>query len=975
MSEQDLGQWAVIDIETTGADRAFDQVIDIGFLQFDGVRLIRRFQSLVRCEDELSQFIQKLTGITTKMVARAPRLEEVLEDTHELAGHRLLAHNADFEEGFLSSWFERGEDFPQFEDSLPVLGLLFPQLSRLNLESFIKGLKLREHEVHRGLEDAEDLLKVMLIVGAYLQERNELNRIEGLILKHELNDWWPMKLVLLSPDQREQLAESVELDLANHLEAAREFFEPPAESSGEASNPQFDFNFTGENIRQIWSDGATLSQLMPGYRHRSSQVELSLRVGQAFTNDVHALVQAPTGTGKTLGYLLPSALFSLAENKQVLIATGTKTLQHQAMKKDVPSLRRLLGLSDQELKVRQLVGSGNHLCELLHRQEEGEDTGFLNQTQALEERWVAAYLDQVFYWNATHDSPSTLTRADLSYVLKMKYPKLQAKDRDLAVDYRSCTGQRCPFRQDCGYLRGLREAKDAHIVIGNHALMFSWPRSFPRPEHIIVDEAHKLEGEVTEAHTLRVTSEMLGSMSKQLLQGQGLGPLFYLLSQNEVNTGDSTPIIQDLRQESLSVHQRLDDHIRGLNDKVELYFKQRPRYTAQFWNEVPIPTKEAKDGLALGLYHHFESIRFILAEFNQRLLEYRGRFEPRSMDDDQQIIAVTRFETFAGHLEDIEIVFDTVLGPPNNPGPREGMACVLKFRESEGMALEAAPIDVGQVLHDGLLLTAKACVMTSATLGNAKGDQGIRGIEWATGYSYLEPKRRFKAGLYLPAQFDYTKRTKVFLCDDTPSLHSPEFVPVVIDRLKSFIHELEGRCLLLFSARQRFEIARELLLKEFEGSIPVFIQGMGNDVVDEFKAHGKGILLGMESFGEGIDVPGDALQFVFIDKIPDLRMDLVIQKRRDFYERQLGNEFTDYYLSHRTRSLQQKLGRLLRTETDYGAVVIVDSRVRSWKGRSMDTLMKLMEPYQLERRGFEHALEESLVFLRGHQGGDSIPYQ
>jgi ATP-dependent DNA helicase DinG len=119
----------------------------------------------------------------------------------------------------------------------------------------------------------------------------------------------------------------------------------------------------------------------------------------------------------------------------------------------------------------------------------------------------------------------------------------------------------------------------------------------------------------------------------------------------------------------------------------------------------------------------------------------------------------------------------------------------------------------------------------------------------------------------------------------------------------------------------------------------------------------------MEAFGEGIDIPGDSLMFVFIDKIPDLRMDLVIQNRRDFYEKSFGNEFSDYYLSHRARGLHQKLGRLLRTENDRGGVIIVDSRIKRWKGRTMEKFIGLMTPYKIEKRGIEHACAEVLDFV------------
>lgn len=975
MKSPRLGLWAVIDIETSGADRHYDQVIDVGFYQFEDTQLVKTFSSLVRYEGELSQFIQKLTGITSAQLKRAPLREDVELSVDELVGHRLLAHNADFEQGFLSDWFERGPDFPSFEDSLPVLGLAFPRLSRLGLETFIKGLGLRESEVHRGLEDSLDLLKVMLCAGRYFLDRPvEREFLSGLIFKHQLTDWWAVQFLFLSAQQFEELADAIDFDLEAHLEQINTFFSPTSVIEEQIEDEHFDLEFSGENLKKIWADEATLSERFAGFTARGAQVDLSLRVGQAFKNDVHSLIQAPTGTGKTLGYLLPAALFALQEQKQVLVATGTKTLQHQAMVKDVPALKKLLGLDSTRLKVKALVGSQNHLCELLYRQEEGENLSLLDQALTFEERFSRAYLDHVFYTNAQGQNYQALTRGDLAFVLKMKFEPLKQLEREAAVDYRSCTGQQCPFRHDCGYLRGLREAREAHLIIGNHALMFSWTRSFPRPEHIIVDEAHKLEGEVTEACTMRVSSVMLETAQRQLQNGQGLGSLFYLMAQKESSPGASTPVIQELRQQSLSTAARLEDHTKGLSDKIELYFKQKPRYTPLYWNEVPMLTGKTRDALGLTLFHHFESLRYIIQDFNHQLLPWRGRYEPRGLEDNE-LIALTRFETFAGHLEDLQIVFDTLLGTEAEPGPRADYACSMKFKEGEGYSLEASPIDVGRVLHDNLLLTAKSCVFTSATLGNALGDQGVRGIEWATGYSYLEPARRFKTGLFLPATFDYALKTRVFLCDDTPSLHAPEFVPFVMDRLNHLINTLEGKCLLLFSSRQRFEIARELLLRDFEGKLPIFIQGMGHDVVEDFKNQGSGILLGMESFGEGIDVPGEALQFVFIDKIPDIRQDLVIQKRRDFYEANLGNEFTDYYLSHRTRSLHQKLGRLLRRESDFGAVIIADSRVRAWKGRTMQTLMKLMEPYRLERAGLDQAVVESLSFLAQQQrAGETSPY-
>lgn len=198
-------------------------------------------------------------------------------------------------------------------------------------------------------------------------------------------------------------------------------------------------------------------------------------------------------------------------------------------------------------------------------------------------------------------------------------------------------------------------------------------------------------------------------------------------------------------------------------------------------------------------------------------------------------------------------------------------------------------------------------------------------------------------------------------------MNDPKFVPSVLDSVLPIIRELKGKSLLLFSSKLRFDQAVDHLLRELGQELDIFIQGMGKTVVEDFKNSKAGILIGMESFGEGIDIPGDGLQFLLIDKIPDIRQDLVIEKRRELFEREWGQEFRDYFLAHRTASLHQKLGRLLRTPKDYGAAIIVDSRAQSWKGRTLNDFSQLMRPYQLTIGSMSEAVEGTLNFLRSQQ--------
>nr|MBP9674530.1 hypothetical protein [Bacteriovoracaceae bacterium] len=224
-------------------------------------------------------------------------------------------------------------------------------------------------------------------------------------------------------------------------------------------------------------------------------------------------------------------------------------------------------------------------------------------------------------------------------------------------------------------------------------------------------------------------------------------------------------------------------------------------------------------------------------------------------------------------------------------------------------------------------------------------------------------ERRYRSGFILPHIYDYAKNSQVYLCSDVPDMYDPVFIPTVLKELFPLIWQIGGRSLFLFSAKSRFEIAREVLLKEFDPKIPLFIQNMGQQVVDEFKVAPSGILLGMESFGEGLDIAGDKLQFVFIDKVPDLRQDIVINERREVFEKKFGNEFEDYFMAHRARLLHQKLGRLLRTHSDHGGAIIVDARLKRWKKGTLDKFKKMLEPYPVKTTPLKEARDKITEFI------------
>ncbi len=948
-----LGSWAVIDIETTGIHPSTDEIIDLGFLQFDGTRLVRTYTSLVRPQNEVSSFISKLTGISNEQLKKAPLWSTVESDLLSLEGHALLAHNASFEESFLKRYFDKlpfCENRESYHDSIFYLALLFPQASALNLEYFINLLGIADKEEHRGLADSRDLLKTILLATYLTHKDQELRHKLGEVVTALPEDFFYRRFYFLSEQDLEEIARAIDYPL---LDAARRYLVMNKSEALIADKfDHFQRDFSAHNIQNILRAEDDIKVIFPHYKYRAAQEQLAVRVGQAFKNKVHALIQAPTGTGKTMGYLLPSMLFSLAEKETCLVATGTKTLQDQALTKDVPQIKRLLNLGE-EVKIVKLVGSSNHLCELLFRENE-QDVTFIS---SFGEVFTKAYFEMLFFHNSRVSYEKKLTREQIPYILKKLISEFSEKESQLAVDYRACAGQNCPLSKDCSYIQGLREAKEARLIIGNHALMLNWPRSIPRPQFIVVDEAHRLEHEATKAYSLEVPHKNIESFLKNF--PQGMGALIYLLSnmEDQFQIENTVQVIREQTQFNLKM---LRDHFDSLPGIIEAWFKKLPNYSPAYSNELPLPKKaELKDQLAVSILNSVESMSFIFESLYNLYMPYLSRWENRDFKNEpQKLKAWAVFESNLGLLERLVTCFKHFLDHPSD------WATIIRYSENESYCVESSPIDVGKKIHDELLTLSSSVVFTSATLGNASGDSGVQGVEWMTGYSYLPPERRFKTGLYLEAVYDYKKNSKVYLCSDTRTISDPLFVMDLLKNVNPLIHRLGGKTLFLFSSRLRFEQATDILLREFEGKIPVFVQGLGKNVVEEFKKEDSGILIGMESFGEGIDIPGEKLSFIVVDKIPDVRQDLVIQKRRDFFEFKFGNEFNDYFLAHRTRSLHQKFGRLLRSENDHGAILLVDNRVKKWKGGTLRTFQKLMEPYQIISLPLTHACKEIGDYFR-----------
>lgn len=596
--------------------------------------------------------------------------------------------------------------------------------------------------------------------------------------------------------------------------------------------------------------GGLLESRLPDYERREGQLRMAEAVEEAFVAGDHLLVEAGTGVGKTLAYLLPAARLG----ERVVISTGTRNLQDQIFRKDIPILRDRLGL---EVTAAYLKGRDNYLC--LHR------LGEFRRQPLFPEREEARAFQTVLEWAGT---TGTGDRAELESV-----PEELGFWRDVNARAETCLGRKCPEYDDCFLVRMRQEAARADLVVVNHHLLLAdlvvkagdFGAILPDYEYVVLDEAHLLEDVATSYFGRRVSLHRCRELS------------------------DDT--VRSLRQggvEDASL-MRLADSVRDAAGDLFDSFRERPqgreRLRASMWN--PART-ESRDRLLQTLDELSAGIG-ALAGSTEDLDALRRRSDEVRAD-----LRFTVLEQDADHVRWVE----------------QGRA---------GCAFRAAPIDVSEALRDHLFAGVGSAVLTSATL-TVDGD-----FDFIRSRLGLERART----LAVASSFDYPNQAILFLPRGLPSPTSTEFHARAVEVIERLLALTAGRAFLLFTSYAGLHRTRRLLASR-DHDYRLFCQGEAprHALLERFRTTRRAVLLATSSFWQGVDVPGDALGLVVIDRLPfEVPTDPVVEARVARLRSEGRNPFRDYQLPQAVIGLKQGVGRLIRTSRDRGVLAILDPRL------------------------------------------------
>lgn len=892
-----------IDIETTGLDPQKDAIIEIAAVRFNGHRVEDEWSSLINPGRPIPRLITQLTKITDEMVRHAPPINAVIQGLCDFVGNDpVLGHNVRFDLSFLQR--QNILKFNRVVDTYELASIVLPSNPRYNLGALGNTLGILIPNSHRALDDAR------------------LTQAVYYTLTQRLLD---LPIEVLAEIVR--MAEGIEWDgEVAFQQALREKGRMPVEAK-KVIQDDFGLLFGGvknypplvpvetpipldpEEMASQIEHGGAFSRYFENFESRPQQLEMLRSVAKALSNSQHFMVEAGTGTGKSFAYLIPAVEWALRNSMRVVISTNTITLQDQLIKKDIPELAAALG---SEVRATVVKGRGNYLCPRRY------SAMRKNNPETADELRV---LSKTLVWLQQGGSGD---RGEINLngpAEREVWQRLSAEDEGCRNDVCiSRTGGACPF------YRTHMAAQSSHILVVNHALLLAdvmtGNRVLPEYNYLIVDEAHHLESATTNALSFRLTQadftrllREVGSVSSGLL-----GRLLTLLS-HTVSPSDFASLnmavhkISDLMfklenefaelvhsLENFMVEQRDGQSIMGYGQQTRILPATR---TLPCWSDVEIAWDDCQASL--------ENALKLIADFQKAIND--GLDEtPEEVEDTLGSLASVYMR-----LTEAQKMLEELVNHPAMDKVYWAEQLPNNFR----LALQAAPLHIGPLMEQYLWHEKSSIILTSATL--------------TTNNEFDYIRNRLNADeadeLVLGSPFDFENSTLLYLVNDIPepaeaNAYQREVESAIIRLAKA----TGGRMLALFTSYAQLKRTSQSIGPAMaDAGIQVYEQGEGastNILLENFREADKAVLLGTRAFWEGVDIPGEALSVLVIVKLPfDVPSDPIIAARSETFD----DAFNEYNLPEAILRFRQGFGRLIRSQSDRGVVVILDKRVLTKK--------------------------------------------
>jgi ATP-dependent DNA helicase DinG len=637
-----------------------------------------------------------------------------------------------------------------------------------------------------------------------------------------------------------------------------------------------------------------LSRHIADFEPRDGQGAMAAAVARAFEDGGVLLAEAGTGTGKTLAYLVPAVL----SRERVLISTGTKNLQEQIFFKDIPALREALGIP---FTATYMKGRANYLC--LHRLDElneGETRGGMPFASSTD-----VFLPIIQTWSATTETGDRAEIEDL--------PEDIAFWSEVSATAETCLGTECPRYDDCFVTRMRQRAAASDVVIVNHHLLcadaavrqHAFGEVIPACSRVIVDEAHQLEDVATQYFGFSVSTYRIEQLARDVERLEAVGVVTQPRARVEV-----AKAVERLRDNARAFFVELAYAHRG-GDRPRSDEKIRATPTSL------LPASEA----AAGLTGAIDLLEAALVRLKPDATGDIGNAVDRSVRLQPDVTDTADLSEQVGTLVRRVGELRTELRFLMRASEAEYVYFVeFRGQSKSGVFLRASPIDVSAIVRDLLLDRMRTTVLTSATLT----------VDGAFGYIRDRLGIRSAAEIRLPSEFDFARQTVLYLPPRMPDPRSAEFAGAAGREVIEILKRTHGRAFVLFTSYATLRAVQAMA--EMALDYPILVQGSipRSLLLKQFRETPHSVLLATSSFWQGVDVVGEALSCVIIDKLPFASPgEPVMAARIEAIRARGGEPFDEYQVPLAILALRQGLGRLIRHRRDRGILAVLDPRLRT----------------------------------------------
>lgn len=890
-----MKNYIVCDLETSGLDPQKDKIIEIAMIKVKDYSIVEAYQTLINPGIKLPFRITRLTGISDTELAASLTINEILPDIiNFMEGIPMVGHNVEFDRSFLASLLGH-LPFSTYLDTYELTKILFPHFNDYSLSGLANQLNFNHRPCHRAMDDT---IAAVELLSALLERAGKL---DSAVLKHLImllragNSPWSEIL--------EELPAAVSENDRTLLENS--FF---AISINHEFKKNRNVRLPDINIEYYLGQEGQLSKQLPNYRLRPGQVKMAKVVETALEEKKVCFIEAGTGTGKTIAYLLPTLLWALKTKQQAVISTNTINLQEQIKHQDIPLLHSMLNL---DFGFSFLKGRQNYIC--LKR--------FLNIISNISTNAPNAYLffARVLIWLLDTKNGD---KSELNITGPENYYWLR-----ICTDAESCTGNSCMWQSNCFISRARQQAENSPVVITNHSLLFSDlvadVKILPSYCALVIDEAHHLE----EAANIYLGKKISFMELKHWLLSTGK---YFQKASTAFASGDN-----QLKKLHLETYNAIKELLAAINTFVQHFIGKSTEYFGHRAGIGLIKFRLKQDSEIVQTNHaDYLNLIFYLKNLKSQIkavstecgcqTSSEQRPEDCKPTDLRNIL-----NKLDNYLEDLSLVWENA--PDNHVCWAEISGGTINSEIN--FVFYATPIDIGHLLNEKLFNKAKGVIFTSATLSvNHKFDHLIK--QW--GLESLPPNQLETVIVNSPFNFD--KQCFLSIVENLPQYNTEEkqYTEAVAQAIFSLTERLGGRTLVLFTSHSMLKAIYSRTKPLFDDAgiclLGHKIDGGRTRLVREFKKGKNNVLFGASSFWEGLDIPGNSLAQVIIVKLPfSPPNDPIMQAKMEIMNQPGFNGFYELSLPRAVIRFKQGFGRLIRSEEDQGLVVVLDGRITSKK--------------------------------------------